>query len=150
MAEVAFSLGFSSFLRYLPSESLLQEGKLHPSIMADTFEAFLGALYCDAGLEKVDEFLKKVLYSSINEVIEERSWLDPKTRLYHSLQAIEKNLNYFFKVLSETGPPHLKIFTVGLFIQDKLISKGQGYSRISAEQNAAIQALENNKFLNIL
>eukprot|EP01118_Nematostelium_gracile_P017027 TRINITY_DN7160_c0_g1_i1.p1 TRINITY_DN7160_c0_g1~~TRINITY_DN7160_c0_g1_i1.p1 ORF type:complete len:1059 (-),score=222.82 TRINITY_DN7160_c0_g1_i1:31-3207(-) len=150
ISDLAIELGFEDFLRYLPSESLLQEGRAHRGMLADSFEAYLAALYLDKGMDVVEEFAQVVLFPRTSKAIKDREWLDPKTRLQQTVLAITKNRSFspVYRVISESGPPHMRVFTVGAYLMDEEIGKGCGYSRQSAEQDAAEKALSSYNFDN--
>lgn len=121
-------------------------GRKRPYILANTFEALLGAIYLDQGLTSVEKFLKRVLYYKIPEIIENRLDIDNKSKLQEISQEILKETPTY-AILKTTGPDHAKKFTSRVLIKDKDFGQGQGASKQEAEQDAANQALENWKHL---
>jgi ribonuclease-3 len=117
------------------------KGRENDSILANTFEAFIGALYLDQGIESVTKFLENTIIPYIKEPVEKKVFKDPKSLLQESVQA-KKQSSPMYKVLGEEGPAHAKIFTVGVFIENQKKGVGVGRSKQEAEEYAAEQALE--------
>lgn len=116
-------------------------GRKNPSLLANTFEAVLGAIYLDHGLPSAKTFLEKYLFPNIPQAIKETEIYDFKSRLQEVTQ--EKNrVSPIYRVISETGPDHDKTFTVGVYVNRALLSNGTGKSKQEAEQSAARAALE--------
>lgn len=118
-------------------------GRKNPSILANTFEAFLGALFLDQGIEEVKKFIEELLLPRADEFIKARSLKDPKSLLQEKVQS-ENRVSPIYKVLSEEGPAHAKKFTIGVYAGKKLLAKGEGRSKQQAEQNAASLAMSLN------
>lgn len=115
-------------------------GRNNDSILANTFEAYLGALYLDQGIAVVTKFLENTIILHIKKFVEKKVFKDPKSLLQESVQAKKQN-SPIYKVLSEEGPAHAKIFTVGVFIENQKKGIGVGRSKQEAEEFAAEQAL---------
>ena len=115
-------------------------GRARQIILANAFEALLGAIYLDQGYEATETFLAKHLYPKIDDVIETRAWQDAKSHFQEIAQE-KKNLTPNYKTLKEVGPDHDKRFTVGVFLGDDEIAQGVGQSKQEAEQVAAQNAL---------
>ncbi len=114
-------------------------GRENPSLLADTVEAIIGALYLDQGLPKTEEFVKKHLLSEIPDKVA-KPLKDPKSRFQEYIQA--KGLPApKYVVLRQTGPDHDKEFVVEVKVQNKVMGQGQGKSKSQAEQEAAKVAL---------
>lgn len=110
-------------------------GRQRTSILADAYEALVGAIYLDSGLEKVQEFvLRDILqFMTGKELWNQR---DYKTQLQEMVQKHhEENVSY--GILESTGPDHDKSFVAGMYFKGRLISKGNGKSKKEAEQEAA-------------
>ncbi len=150
LSEIAKKLGFESYLLLSKGEEKSQ-GKSRERILANTFEAFLGALYLEFGLNFCKDFLEKNLLYLLPEILEKRMFEDPKTKLQEIIQEKFK-ITPTYKVLEEFGPEHEKTFIVGLYIGENLITKGKGSSKQEAEEEAAKKALEMEEqiFLNQL
>jgi len=140
LADVAKKLGFENYLLLSKGEENSQ-GKAKERILTNTFEAFLGALYLEFGLDFCKNFLEKNLLCLLPEILEKRMFEDPKTKFQELIQEKFK-ITPTYKVLEEFGPEHSKTFVVGLYIGESLISKGQGSSKQEAEEKAAQKALE--------
>lgn len=115
-------------------------GKARQLILANAFEALIGAIYLDQGYEVAAKFIGNQLFGKLPAVIEQKTYLDPKSHLQEKSQA-ELSLTPLYKVLAESGPDHSKTFTVGCFVGDDLIGEGEGSSKQSAESKAAGAAL---------
>lgn len=109
-------------------------------ILANAFEAVIGAIYLEKGYDAAEKFIQKHICSKLEAIIKEGSWRDPKSHLQEVSQRIDgATPNY--KVLEEVGPDHDKVFTLGVFVGDKLMGKGTGPSKQVAQQVAAKAAL---------
>jgi ribonuclease-3 len=109
-------------------------------ILANSFEAVVGAIYLDKGYGAAKSFITKSILSTFKEILATGSWLDPKSHLQEVAQSRD-NHTPLYKVLSEEGPDHEKIFTVGVFVGGKLKGTGQGPSKQAGQQKAAEAAL---------
>lgn len=117
------------------------KGRENETILANSLEAYLGALYLDQGIEEVRNFLGKTLIPKAEVYVKSKSFKDPKSMLQEFVQA-KKQHSPTYKVLEEDGPPHLRTFTVGVYVGDDLIASGKGSSKQKAEEDAAKHALE--------
>jgi ribonuclease-3 len=140
LSEVAKKLGFEEYLLLSKGEEKSQ-GKSRERILANTFEAFLGALYLEFGFDFCKKFVEKNLLSLLPEILEKGIIENPKTKFQEIIQEKFK-ITPTYKVLEEFGPEHSKTFIVGLYVGEKLISKGEGSSKQEAEENAAQKALK--------
>ena len=116
-------------------------GRARQIILANAFEALLGAIYLDQGYEAAETFLSKHLYNKIDEVIQNRTWQDAKSHFQEVAQE-KRSTTPSYKTLQEAGPDHNKEFTVGVYIGSEEIAKGKGQSKQEAEQSAAQAALD--------
>jgi ribonuclease-3 len=140
MTSVAEELGFNDYLLLSKGESK-EMGKARAYILANTFEALLGALYLDSGYGPCDEFIKKYLLKNLAGIIKEGSYKDAKSKFQEEAQEkVSVTPNY--KVIRESGPDHDKIFVVGVFLGSELVAEGEGSSKQEAEESAAKKALE--------
>jgi len=115
-------------------------GRCRPSTLADAFEALLGAIHLDQGLDCAQKCTLSFLATVISDVIEGRAEMDYKTELQEFIQQHDfEQVNYV--ILQETGPAHNKVFTAGVLYKGKLLGKGTGNSKKEAEQQAARVAL---------
>jgi len=141
LGELARELGFNDFLLLSKGEEK-ETGKARLYILANTFEALIGAIYLDQGYEVAKKFVEKNLIErKLPEIIEKGLFKDPKTRFQEEAQERVK-ITPTYKVLEEWGPDHAKHFVVGVFLGDELIAKGEGSSKQEAEEEAAKNALK--------
>lgn len=116
-------------------------GRNNKSILANTYEAVVGGLYIDQGIEASQKFISETILSRIDEFLDEQGMKDPKSRLQEYLQEKHK-ISPDYEILDETGPDHSKIYTAGVFKNKLLLAKGEGKSKQEAEKDAAQNALE--------
>ncbi len=139
LAKEARQHGFGKYLLLSKGEEE-SNGRENDSILANTFEAFIGALYLDQGVTGVKKLLDQTIIPRIQEFVEKKVFKDPKSLLQENIQAKKQN-SPIYKVLKEEGPAHAKQFTIGVFIEDKKVGEGTGHSKQEAEEIAAKQAL---------
>lgn len=140
IGAVADSLKMDSMLRLSKGEKLnLERSRLQ--ILANTFEAFTGALYLEFGFETARDFISKNLLTKTETMIQTESWRDPKSILQELAQA-KFSVPPVYRVLEESGPDHDKVFTLGAYVRNKLYGKGTGHSKQTAQQKAAEEAIE--------
>ena len=111
-------------------------------ILANTYEAVIGALYLQKGYEASKDYITKTLLPTFEEILREGSWLDPKSRLQELVQN-KDGFTPIYKVLNEDGPDHDKMFVVGVFVDSDLKGEGTGPSKQAAQVAAATAALTN-------
>lgn len=138
LAKVAESLDFGKDL-FLSKGEEETGGRQNPSLLADTVEAVIGAIYIDQGLKKATKFIKDNLLTEVPEKIKE-PLKDAKSRLQEFVQAKGYPAPKY-KVIKEEGPDHAKIFVVEVNVNDKIWGTGKGKSKSEAAQNAAEKAL---------
>jgi ribonuclease III len=110
-------------------------------ILANSYEAVVGAIYLDQGYDVAKKFITDSLLVTFEEILESGSWQDPKSSLQEVVQSKE-GYTPQYKVLAEEGPDHEKLFTVGVFVNSKLKGEGQGPSKQAAQVSAAAEALK--------
>ena len=140
LAQSSQALGVGDFLLLSKGEAK-DTGRAREVILADTFEAIIGAIYLDAGYAAAEKFIGTNLYGKIDEVIANRSYQDAKSRFQEIAQE-KRGATPSYETLSEIGPDHDKRFTVGVFIGSGEIARGAGKSKQEAEQAAAQNALD--------
>ncbi|GDX62133.1 ribonuclease 3 [Candidatus Levyibacteriota bacterium] len=140
LAAVAIELDLGNRLLLSRGEEE-SRGRENESLLANSFEAFIGALFLDQGINSVKLLIEHVLLSKAEQLVEKKVFKDPKSLLQEHIQARKLN-SPLYKVILEEGPAHLKIFTVGVYVGSELLGQGQGKSKQLAEENAAKQALE--------
>jgi ribonuclease-3 len=131
---------FEPLLRLSRGEKRGSE-RARQQILANCYEAVIGALYLEKGYDAAKDFIHKTLLSTFEEILNSGSWLDPKSRLQEVVQNKE-GFTPVYKVLREEGPDHDKIFAVGVFVENKLKGEGEGPSKQAAQVAAASEALK--------
>jgi ribonuclease-3 len=139
ISDAASQLGMNEYLLLSRGESR-DTGRARSIILANAFEALIGALYLDQGYIAARDFIGKQLFYKIDEVVEKRLWQDAKSRLQELAQ--EKNgITPTYEVLNQAGPDHDKRFVVTANIGQERVATGEGRSKQEAEQAAAENAL---------
>ena len=139
LAKYAINLGYNEYIRAGHSLSLEEASKNH-NILEDVFEAVIGALYLDQGIEFCIKFITKIFKDDvINFKIDD--FKDYKSLLQEAMQA-EYRESVTYRVIREMGPPHDKTFEVEVLFNNCILGKGSGKSKKEAEQNAASDALK--------
>jgi ribonuclease-3 len=115
--------------------------KGNPALLADAFEAMLGAVYLDSGIEKCREILLKYLFSMENEIFQSEIFQNPKTLLNEKAQELKLGVP-IYELLDEWGEIHKREFKVAVSVGKKRFGQGTGFSKKEAEQNAAKKALK--------
>jgi len=140
LAEEARKLNLGEYLSLSRGEEE-SGGRNREYILANTFEAFLGALYLDQDLKTCGGFLEKNLFYKIAEIVESGKYRDAKSTFQEITQE-EVGITPTYKVLEEWGPDHAKHFRMGVYLDDHLVGVGEGDSKQEGEQEAARNALE--------
>jgi len=140
ISEIATKIGLNDYLLLSKGEAK-DNGKARQYILANTYEAYIGALYLDQGIEAVDKFVHKSLLPKTEEIVLKKLWRDAKSLVQEKAQEFV-NVTPAYKVLHESGPDHDKHFTIGIFFGSDLIAEGKGQSKQEAEQKAAEAALK--------
>jgi ribonuclease-3 len=110
-------------------------------ILANCYEAVIGALYLDKGYKAAEDFIQKTLLPTLKEILDTGSWMDPKSRLQELVQSRE-GFTPVYKVMSDEGPDHDKVFVVGVFVNGLQKGEGNGPSKQAAQVAAAAIALK--------
>lgn len=140
LAEEAGRLGFGKYLLLSKGEED-SGGREREYILANTFEAFTGALYLDQGYEEAERFVTENLLYKAEKIVEDQLHLDPKS-LFQEIVQEKVGVTPIYKLLEEWGPDHDKRFKMGVFVNNDLASTGEGTSKQAGEEDAANQALE--------
>lgn len=145
LALVARHLNLGAHL-FLSRGEDLSGGRDKDYILANTVEAFIGAIYLDKGYETANHFIMEHIVVLLEEIIAQGLHIDAKSRIQELAQ--EKiNLTPKYQLLEESGPDHDKTFIMGIFFGKKMVGKGGGQSKQEAEQAAAHDALKNEGWL---
>ncbi|MFZ3011386.1 MAG: ribonuclease III [Minisyncoccia bacterium] len=145
ISEIAGEIGMNDYLLLSKGEAK-DNGKARQYILANTYEAFIGAMYLDQGYEIVDKFITKTLLPKTEEIVKKKLWRDAKSLVQEKAQEFV-SVTPLYKVLHEAGPDHDKHFTVGVYFGKELITEGKGKSKQEAEQSAALAALKLKNWL---
>jgi len=140
LAEASTKLGVNDYLLMSKGESK-DVGRARQYILANAFEAFIGALYVDQGYGVAQKFVAEQLFPKTEEIVEKRLWQDPKSR-FQELAQEHSSLTPTYTTLGQEGPDHDRIFTVGVFLGKEKIGEGKGQAKQEAEQEAALRAIE--------
>lgn len=140
LAEIAKELNFNDFLLLSKGEQK-ETGKARMYILANAFEALIGAIYLDQGYKICQNFIERTVIKKLPEIIEKGLFKDPKSRFQEEAQE-RIGITPTYKVLEELGPDHAKHFIVGVFLEEELVAIGEGSSKQEAELDAAKKALE--------
>lgn len=136
----ATDINLGKYLRISKGEELTG-GRTRPSILADAFEALIAAIYLDGGLSKVKIFVLHILNNTIKEAIQNKMISDYKSFIQEHIQKSSQG-KITYKLLSEEGPDHSKIFEMAIMLDDKRLGIGKGNSKKEAQQAAAKDAVE--------
>ena len=140
LADASTKLGVNDYLLMSKGEAK-DTGRARQYILANAFEAFIGALYVDQGYIVAQKFVAEQLFSKTDEIVEKKLWQDAKSR-FQELAQEHSNLTPTYTTLSQEGPDHDRIFTVGVFLGKSKIAEGKGRAKQEAEQEAALHAIE--------
>ncbi len=145
LGDVASGLGFNDMMKLSKGEAK-DVHRARSSILADAYEAVIGALYLDCGFDTVKTFITNTLLGKTDEIIRKGLYKDAKSFVQEKSQEIY-SITPSYKVLQEEGPDHDKLFLVGIFFGDEKIAEGQGRSKQEAETAAARAALEEKNWV---
>lgn len=139
IGAAAVKYGFEPLLRLSRGEKRGTE-RARAQILANSFEAVVGALYLDKGYEIAKNFITDAIISTFANILSSGSWMDPKSHLQELAQS-QEGATPIYRVISEDGPDHDKEFLVGVYVNDVLRGKGNGPSKQAGQQKAAEAAL---------
>jgi ribonuclease-3 len=141
LSQIAAKLHLGEYLLLSRGEEA-SGGRSRQYLLANTFEALLGAIYLDKGTEVARDFVHKQVLPFLPKIIEDKTYKDFKSLLQEHSQE-KKGATPIYRVTSEVGPDHAKTFTMGVYLGSTLLAEGAGQSKQEAEQEAAKKALEN-------
>lgn len=139
LSEIAKKIGLNDFLLLSRGEAK-DKGKARDFILANALEAAVGAIYLDQGFKKSAEFIRSNVIIKLPEIIEQKLYYDPKSRLQEKSQDIY-GVTPRYEILEESGPDHQKKFKVGVYFSEELVGEGEGFSKQEAQQEAAKDAM---------
>jgi len=145
ISDASTRLGFNDYLRLSRGETK-DTGRARAYILANTFEAVIGAIYLDQGYAAADKFINENLIPTLDQIIVDGTWVDGKSKLQEFVQE-KHSITPSYETISEEGPDHDKDFTVAVFYGDKQIETGVGKSKQEAEQDVARKILKNEEII---
>ncbi len=145
LALLAQRLGIEDFLYLSKGEAKDVNTKARRYILANAFEAIIGAIYLDKGYEVADEFVARAVLPELPLILKEGTYQDPKSK-FQELAQEKFGVTPTYKVLDESGPDHARQFKVGLYLKKDLVATGEGSSKHEAQVAAAKEALQKNKW----
>ena len=140
IGEAGRKLGYSPLVRMSRGEKQGSD-RSRQQILANAFEAVIGAIYLEKGYEVVRQFIAKHILSTLPEILQDGSWRDPKSYIQELMQKID-NLTPQYRVLEESGPDHDKTFVLGIYNGEHMVAQGKGSSKQAAQQEAAKKAIK--------
>ena len=140
ICEAGKELGYASLVRMSKGEQQGSE-RAHDVILADCFEAVVGAVYLDQGYDAARKLIEEHIISKVETVISEGLWRDPKSYLQELAQKID-GITPVYRTLKEEGPDHDKSFTVGVYVGDTSRGTGSGHSKQEAQTGAAREGVK--------
>lgn len=139
IADAAQHMGFGEFLLLSKGEAK-DTGRARMYILANAFEAVVGAMYLDQGYGVAEAFIARQLFARTETIVEKRLWQDAKSR-FQELSQEHAGVTPTYETLQQTGPDHDRTFTVGVYLGNEKIAEGQGRAKQEAEQQAAEKAI---------
>ncbi|MFH1773289.1 MAG: ribonuclease III [Patescibacteria group bacterium] len=146
LSEVALELNIEKYLYLSKGESKDKNSKARQCILANAIEALIGAIYLDQGMKAAKNFIKQTILSKLNNILINHLYIDPKSKFQEKSQELF-GMTPHYKVLNESGSDHAKIFEIGLYLGEELISSGKGSSKQEAQVEAASSGLEKKGWL---
>lgn len=140
LAEIANKLGFNDFLLLSKGEKF-DIGRARQFILANTFEAAIGAIYLDQELEVAERFINDNVIKELPRILKDKLYVDPKSHFQEEAQG-KMGITPNYESIKEEGPDHNKDFEVGVYLDTELVAKGRGPSKQAAQEDAAKKALK--------
>lgn len=140
LAESSQKLGINDFMLMSRGEAK-DTGRARQYILANAFEAMIGAIYLDQGYEAAERFISGQIFPKTDRIVEKRLWQDPKSR-FQELAQDRVSITPSYELIAQEGPDHDRTFTIGIYLRNEKIAEGKGRSKQEAEQDAAERAIE--------
>ncbi len=140
LADASTKLGVNDYLLMSKGEAK-DVGRARQYILANAFEACIGAIYMDQGYDAAKGFIAERLFPRTEEIVRKRLWQDAKSR-FQELAQEHASVTPTYETVGQSGPDHDRVFTVGVFLRKEKIAEGVGRSKQEAEQQAAERAVE--------
>lgn len=141
LSGVATAINIEPYLYLSKGEEKDANSKARRTILADAMEAIIGAIYIDFGWETAKEFVLRTIVVRLDEILEKKLYMDPKSRFQEAAQS-RMSVTPSYKVLDEDGPDHQKIFKIGVYLGKDLVAEGSGSSKQEAQIAAAEEGLK--------
>ena len=141
LSQIAKEINLDDYLFLSRGEARETASKGRQYILADAMEALIGAIYLDQGWDVAQRVINQLVLSKLDNIIENKLYLDPKSYFQERAQETY-GFTPRYEVLSSSGPDHEKTFEVGLYLDDRLISRGHGMSKQEAQVDAAENGLK--------
>ncbi len=138
LSGICKDLGAESYLYLSRGESKDTGTKARQYILANAFEAIIGAIYLDQGYAAAAKFVTERVLVKLPYILEHKLYLDPKSRFQEAAQEVA-GITPTYRVMEERGPDHNKWFKVGVYLNEEFVASGEG----SSKQEAQVQAAEN-------
>jgi ribonuclease-3 len=140
LSSVSRALDIDDYLQMSRGEAK-DTGRARDYLLANAFEAIIGAIYLDRGYDPAKVFITENILSRLKEVIESKAYIDPKSNFQEEAQS-RVGITPSYRVLSESGPDHDKRFVVGVYLGEEKVAEGEGNSKQQAQREAAKAGLE--------
>ena len=141
LGDAVLEIVVTEYLYLSKGEARDKNKKSRQFILANSIEAIIGAIYLDQGIDVAKEFILKNVVTKLDNILTNQTYLDPKSRFQEKSQE-EKGITPHYQIIDEVGPDHAKIFTVGLYLGEELITTGKGSSKQEAQVEAAANGLK--------
>lgn len=146
LSAASEKLGINEYLLMSKGEAK-DVGRARQYILANAFEACIGAIYIDQGYDAAKEFIAGRLFDLTDDIINKRLWQDAKSR-FQELAQEHESVTPRYETLKQDGPDHDRVFTVGVYLKNDLVAEGDGRSKQEAEQQAAEHAISEKGWAN--
>jgi len=141
LSQLARQLGFDDYLYLSRGEAKDKNNKARDYILANTFEAVIGAIHLDQGYQAVQEFIKRVVIAELPNVLANQLYIDPKSLFQETAQE-KLGITPHYEVVDESGPDHNKHFVVAVYVDKEKVAEGKGSSKQEAQEAAARNGLK--------
>ncbi len=145
LGSLAEEINLYDYLLMSRGEAKDSNTKARRYILANAFEALIGAIYLDQGTKVVSKFISKTVLAQLKAILDNESHIDPKSRFQEKSQEIY-GVTPTYRVLEESGPDHNKKFQIGLYIEKELVATGEGFSKQEAQVDAASKGIKKKKW----
>jgi ribonuclease-3 len=141
LSEISKRLEIEDFLYLSKGEDKDKNSKARDYILANLFEAVVGAIYLDRGYKSASKFIHKCLIPELKPIIDQELYKDPKSK-FQEVSQEKFGITPTYRVLEESGPDHARNFRIGVYLENELIGVGEGTSKKEAQEEAARRGLQ--------